>query len=495
MRIDNNTAFVQFIYPFQFDGAEFQNHADRLGQAKWPGRESLLTVWRRSKFPSDDLLPHVASYLNPPDGTAPTAYLWQLDSSVMESASGLGSKADWMLKWPHGQVSFRFEEVQLLLFHVGVGFLTVCAEPTSEKLSDWQNFLHYFRFVREQRGVRVQAQRRVGFNEQARQPEFTPFFPELAGGIDRHPEGIGFFGEVLDALLHTGARESESEHWYSEVFIPGQMIPFGVLFADDVPEEEIANLLYKTRNFFHAAQEIYPTIEDCALDHPALVTYAEKQWFVFSLDGGAFVACDAPDTDFFRGTLPTHLRRQYYLLFLMVLHQRFALMKLSEDVAEHWLSDTDREKVFKRIQDALLSFMARGHFAQVMQREHHHRCYRKWQETFQIEQLYQEVKEEVLAMHNHLQTERLERLKRLAEEEKTAEAEREKAAKERSKRTEKRLNILNYFAALIGIPALSLSFLDAVANESYWLAAIAASGGFLLGVIILIFLYFLTRRR
>ena len=116
MRIDNNTAFVQFIYPFQFDGAEFQNHADRLGQAKWPGRESLLTVWRRSKFPSDDLLPHVASYLNPPDGTAPTAYLWQLDSSVMESASGLGSKADWMLKWPHGQVSFRFEEVQLLLF-------------------------------------------------------------------------------------------------------------------------------------------------------------------------------------------------------------------------------------------------------------------------------------------------------------------------------------------------------------------------------------------
>ncbi len=494
MRVDDSRSFIQFVYPFQFDQAGFRILVDNLRRAKWQGRESALTVWKRDKFPEDDLLTHVASYLNPPEGTTPTAYLWQLDTGALESAYGLGRNADWKFMGPHMQVPFHIEGVQLSLFLIGVGFLTICAKPRSNKINDWQDFFHYFRFVGGQRDVRIQAQRRVGFDEQERQPQFAPFFPEPAGGIDRHPEGIGLLGEILDALLSTGSEEKASEHWWKDVFIPGQMIPFGALFADDVPDEDIAHMLYRMRNFFHSNEAIYPAAEDIRFDHPSLLTYAERQWFVFSLDGGAFVAYDAPDTSFFRGTSPIHLRRQYYLMFLLVLHQRFALMKLSEDVAKHWLSDTDREKIFERIQDALLSFMARGHFVQVMQRGHHHRCYRKWQETFQIEQLYQEVKEEVLEMHNYLQAERLDRLQRLAEEEKTAEAERENAAKERSKLTERRLKMLNYLAALLGIPALLCSFLEATGGVRFWSALSVASGGLLLGVLVLVLIHFITRR-
>ncbi|WP_157135567.1 hypothetical protein [Kamptonema sp. PCC 6506] len=44
-----------------------------------------------------------------------------------------------------------------------------------------------------------------------------------------------------------------------------------------------------------------------------------------------------------------------------------------------------------------------------MQREHHHRCYRKWQEVFLLEQLYREVNDEVREMQEYSQLQYLQR--------------------------------------------------------------------------------------
>ncbi len=65
-------------------------------------------------------------------------------------------------------------------------------------------------------------------------------------------------------------------------------------------------------------------------------------------------------------------------------------------------SELIRERAFGRIRLLLLSFTARGYFAQVMQRRHHHRCYVGWQETFQIPRLYEEVNQEVRSIHEYL---------------------------------------------------------------------------------------------
>ena len=89
-------------------------------------------------------------------------------------------------------------------------------------------------------------------------------------------------------------------------------------------------------------------------------------------------------------------------------------------------------KIFERIRDRLLEFTARGYFAQVMQREHHHRVYRRWQEVFQLERIYQEVNDEVREMHEYLQTRQMREL-------------------------ERRLNTLS---VLLGIPALVSAFLS-----------------------------------
>ena len=446
IKVDQKASFVNFVYPFLFNPEEFLVRTEAFENAQWIGRERPLRIWKQQHFPEDDLLPHVARYLNPSDHTPPTARLWKIEDYTLTSRSGLGGKEEWELVIPQGLVHFRINDVQLTMFRIGVGFLTVQVEPKEDKVSNWLDLIHYFRFARGRRGVGIQAKCKVG------KAQSVPFYPEPAGGIAQHPEGKGFFTELIDALLITARLEKESDLWWHEVFIPGQLIPFAALFIDLVTEKEIPSMVYRVRNFFHACQEINPSDEDLRLDHPNLLPYAKYHWFVFSLDGGGFVGCNPLQTDFFRKTLPDHLKDQYFLLFLLALHQRFTLMMLSEEVAKHWLADDykcndeDREKAFARIMDAFLSFTARGQFTQVMQQEHHHRCYQKWQEIFQVNSLYQEVSEEVQEMYNYLQMCRTERLQKLAEEQQV-----------QTRKLEERISVL---AVCIGIPALILSFMS-----------------------------------
>lgn len=460
---------VLFVYPFLFDPDTFDQRHNQSEKAYWQGRERSLQVWERGKFPPDDLLAHVRDYLNPPEGRLPTALLWKMKGEALQSWSGLGSRADWTLVLSRKEIPFQFNEVQLSLFRIGVGFVTIAAQPKGSELSDWLDFLHYFRFAGGERGVQVQAQRRAG------KDQWQPFFPPPAGGIEKLEEAKAkneevTFYHILKAVLNTLALSDmeQTEGWWQEVFVPGQLIPFAVLYADseDASDQQIAELLYRVRNFFPADRPIVPAPGDLRSDHPSLLEYAKRMWFVFSLEGGAFVAVNAPATDFFRDTLPKHLREQYFLLFLLASHQRFALMSLSQHVAEHWLQGSERERArtFERLRQRLLEFTARGYFAQVMQREHHHRVYRRWQETLQNEQLYREVSDEVREMHEYLlsvQTNRLER----------------------------RINLLGAF---IGIPALvfgflSINLLGITAKEeglSIWVASLFAIGGFLLGGVV-----------
>lgn len=496
MNIDKHASFIYFVYPFLFDTDRFMSYLNTLELVHWEGRKRPLKVWDQQDFPEDELLSHVADFLNPPKGKPPKARLLKLTDDALRSAKGLGGGAnanvDWRLVTPHGDIPFSIVSVQLALFRVGVGLLTVCAEPAnqSDQIDNWLDFLHYFRFGRGQRRVSLAAHRRAGFDQETRQPRMEPFFPDPAGGFTHHADGSGVLTDLLHALLCTAAPQQGSGSWWRDVFIPGQLLPFAVIYADKIADEEIPYLIYRIRNFFRTQQEIHPACDDLRLDHQLLLPYAEQQWFFFSLDGGGYVACNSPATEFFRHTLPDHLREHYFLLFLLALQQRFALMMLVEQVATQWLvedrhasseeSQGIREDAFACIRDQLLFFTAHGHFAQVMQREHHHRCYRKWQDIFQVEQLYQEVSDEVRYMHSYLQTQQEQRAQRL-----------EERRRKRMQRLELRLNLI---AWLVGVPALALTFLDAIGPVSLSIALYTLLGSLTFGLLIFLIIMFLARR-
>lgn len=47
-----------------------------------------------------------------------------------------------------------------------------------------------------------------------------------------------------------------------EIVVPGQMLPFGSLYMDNLPEEKTPHLRYNLQNFFHDNQGDDPSPED-----------------------------------------------------------------------------------------------------------------------------------------------------------------------------------------------------------------------------------------
>jgi hypothetical protein len=419
--IDVHPSFLYFIYPFSFEVRSFEERINCIENHQFPGQK--FKTWKPQKLGTDDWLVHVADYLNPNKESqqTPTAQFWELNNAL-DSTLGF-QDVEWQLITPQGPIQFGFGEkpgqgrrsAQLALFKVGVGFLSLRVQPLSPDSKDWFNFLHYFRFMRGQRRTELQAQK-VKWNPQLKKKELDIFFPEVAGGNVVYT-GTLTIGLLIETLLEAG-ETYHIEPWWEEIFVCGQLIPFAVIFAQGLTEKTIPLMLYNLQNFFHEGQGKYPSAQDLDRACQPWLPYIERMWWIFTLEGGVFLSANAPDEKFFRETLPNHIRDLYFLLFRLVLHQRFTLMMLSHWVAQRWVmgaNHRDRIYIFEEIRDLLLLFTARGYFSQVVQREHPHRYYCKWQEVFQLEQLYAEVGDEVRDLHDYVQTQQNQRLQRTIE--------------------------------------------------------------------------------
>lgn len=414
-------SFINFVYPFLFDPAAFTHHASHFESSKIGNGKHKHNVWKKYKLDTSEMLAHVAQQIQL-DVEASSVRLWKINQGTLDLIAGRGM--EWRLKARSNiDIPFVIKSVNLMLIRGGVGFLTINAAPQGDECSHWFNFLHYFRFINGRQRTSISA---TVFNESSALAPLLRF----ADGDNNHSSktvsgakssnGKHTFDEVVSALLHTGSLvapdKAGGEKWWREVFIQGQMLPFAVLLFDDVVAGDEPQTIYRVRNLFGEHQELHPAHSDLQLDHDSLMEYASRQWFVFTLDGGAFVGFDAPRdrANFFRGTLLDHLRDQYFVLYQFALYQRFALISMSAEVAKNWVGISDkrkqvarrREETFQHIRDNLMEFTARGLFTHIMQREHHHRVYRKWQEVFQVRELYGEVRDEVQEMHNYLMMQR-----------------------------------------------------------------------------------------
>lgn len=511
MNIEARPSIIYFIYPFLFDPNQYIHLIHKANAAEWrvDGAENLPPARQYKKLwrPDDnlsakgiELLPHVANFLNPKDdSTTATAYSWEFNHDALVSPTyGLGAGGDikssrisWYLAArKRDPIRFVMPNIRLSLFHIGVGFLIIEAEPVSEEhlVPTWLDFLHYFRFADGQRDVYIRATERLSNPEDGE----LPYFPRPAGGIDPKSKDKKCVFDIIRAVLDTLDTHT---HWYKDVFIPGQLLTFTSLFINGVATEAVPELIYRIRNLFYSNQPIDPDAKDLSLDHEAILPYARDKRFLFSLDGGAFVSINQPPGNiFFDNILPGLLKNTYLLLYMMTLEQRFGLMMLSKEVAEKWLTngqlaEPEREKAFAWIRDNLLSFTARSYFAQVVQRDHPHCYYQKWQDIFQVDRLFSEVSSEVNEMHQYLESKRTARLQQLSEDQ-------EQKMEAESRRSQRVERFITYGGAIIGWIALTLTFVQAAGEkwqspENAWLAVAV---GTMLTIVTMGGIYYSQRR-
>ena len=441
----------QLVYTFVFDPKglgpdngfaaalrrlhELERSRGRSGRPCW--------VWRPARFHPSELLPHVAAYLDagvdhkgaalaadcgersfdPASFDRLTAARWRLNrdslaSALVGSQMGEGQHDEGR---PRGrqplelrlhvggrvrdnavvgarlEIPFELVSVDLVLFRVGVGFLVFKVRPKASDAATWFDFRHYARFFGGQRSVRVTG------------GDAPPFvFADVCT-------------RLLDGLAPEGA--ATGGPWRSNMFMEDQAVLYSSWFValdatSDDAERHRRDLRYRFREYFNAGQRLHQDASQDAPHRDDVAVYLRDQWFTFGLEGGGFLALDPPDEPFFRENLPQHVSEVYFVAFLLALHQRLALLRLSTEVSEHWLRGSEKERLrsFQRIREQYLAFKARGYYSQVMQRNHHHAVYCRWQESLQVPLLFDEVRDEVREMHAYLADEAQRRIRVQLEE-------------------------------------------------------------------------------
>lgn len=390
-------SFVNFVYPFQFDSEEYPKILEYFQTPHIPNRKPekpTEPAWKSKKHSwiRDCCLSPVSNYLNIDSHkqSVETKAHFFIPTDRFKSYVQLSTQYKYrIIAKTNIPIEFhRSEPFEVILFPIGIGFLIFKIKPCNQKMSDYLNIIHYLRFTKGQRGFRIQGSRRTR---------------------DNNTEHIELkVSEIIESHILNWNKNCNLKP-YQEIFVPGKMLVFfGVLFEGEQADLNVKTI-YRLSNFFNSEQPINPGLYalEFGEEKSDFLPYAQNHGFLFSLEGGGFYGYRSLKTQFFTETLIDHLQNQYFLLFILALHQRFALIHLSEEVAENWKTSNRPEdirnnmRVFQKIRDQLLLFTARGYFLQVMQQDNHHRCYCKWREMFQLDALYTEVNGEVQEMHEY----------------------------------------------------------------------------------------------
>jgi len=214
-----------------------------------------------------------------------------------------------------------------------------------------------------------------------------------------HALTLDSFSRLHDATIAVG-----------EPFTKGELLTYSSNFVDDMDSAEVVEeeLLSRVEGGFHSLQG-HNLSGDTHIDERPFsrFKYQSQQTFVLTIESSAFVACDAGESAFSNENLPDHLEKTYFVLFLLVHVQRFALTGLSARIVTTTTEavqprfDRDLRSQLARIVELdreLLEFTARSYYLQVSQQYHHHRYYDTLRKLVQIESLFGEINTEISSL-------------------------------------------------------------------------------------------------
>ncbi|MCI3920000.1 hypothetical protein MO973_07110 [Paenibacillus sp. TRM 82003] len=283
-----------------------------------------------------------------------------------------------------GSWTFAVDTVQLYLFETGTGFLVhhVRFEGIEEP-RDFTDGLYALKKIAGH-GYEIRFERRISKTEIVTEP--FRFAAAAAGAVS--PFGGRFFD--------------------GDGVTPSEAIAFsGALLDLETKEAEttVSDVLFRLRR---AYREAYKPVEvDPRTDEDTIRPF-ENSRFGVSLEGLANVVTRTGDSEtdaFFEGPYFHQLKSTYLFLYILGLHQKYALVYLSK-LAGGLQGEPGGEKAELRAQsdaiDALkrrcIRFMLRSSYHQVSYNTHHSDVYELIRRRLRIEELSKEVNESLHAL-------------------------------------------------------------------------------------------------
>lgn len=435
----HGTPFTKFVYPFAID---------LTSEMKWSPFRKKKRLWKeivKALYENQDwnlladkkleyILPHVESFLYSFDSDKPIeeryAVSFTLNARTLQRKVPPQGKTELVVKRDKGQVTrypLNFRQVDIYLFRSGVGVLvfdikllqgiSTARENGSESnqdenpatgrkyqltLEDLVNFNYEFRQSLREKD-----------NDQSEMPRKRKRFIEIIKGKEESKKFI--LRRWMNELLHPIFNVSASVHefyderllGYSYALLENQGAAKG---AEETRHqyESIKDYLFWLRNYFR--QTYLPPEQETKLeDNPHVLAAFGNIYFGMSMDGGGVLVWDTGDS-FLRNNFSERVRKNYFVLYLLVLHQRLAAIYFAMQVSDKSINYQFKKlpapavlRDLKFLRAQIFEFIIKCWFADVSNMEMYSRVYRRWQDVMQVKALLQEVKNEVEELDDYFQ--------------------------------------------------------------------------------------------
>lgn len=362
------------------------------------------------------------------------------------------------------QWTISINEVQLYLFETQTGFLTYPIEFHGALTMDEQVEAMYYLKKLMNYSHEITFEQRVSKETSLSK---TVQISEMSCSILQELDIVTYF-------------EGEMNH-------PVEALVFSSVLLDRSREEvgdSLGGYLFQMRRNFKASYKVSAEERDLSRNQDVLTLFENSCWGI-SLEGLGNIATATDDevtNEFFGSTYFHHVEHTYLYLYILALHQKYALHYLTVQASElshhlrlHQNNPAEQGRILIQMKERIVTFLLRSSYKQVSRSTHHALFYEWIRSRLKIDDMFSEIHEALEALVS---------LTEVAEK-KQRQEEDERKRREAERFNKKITGISAVFLPLsvvTGIYGMNLPWLNSF-NEP-WMVSLLALGTYLLTFIL-----------
>ncbi|MHB1682886.1 MAG: hypothetical protein ACYCYO_08680 [Bacilli bacterium] len=401
---DIEDTFTKFLYPFQLRMQEHTGLSDAslaltAVRSRVDAVADLCPLWLECQFQDeelDNMLPYVKQYVKLPENHR----RYMINPILLKQLDNLQTN-----RMNADEAGFQISAIDLHLFFNGVGFLVFEVQPSC--ISCGPVTMAWIEDLNADLASLSQGK-----------PMWQRNYGQLATCADGSTDMPGLFlgeptttKELIASLLQPLCQEQTFSCWQPlvDTFLP----VYGAILLRpeaDTPHRQ-ANVQFKEFVIEHGIvlRKTLPSnnrnrFSQQLLDDP-LHNYLPYHNVVHtqSLEGGFALAYDNGVSHFqgHNSGAMRSFRTNYFYMMLLALHQRMSIL-CYEMAAADATRNSDPASLLRTLREQIYDFAARCYFSQASFSEERDQLYRRWQRAFNINQMYDELKDQVHDIEGYL---------------------------------------------------------------------------------------------
>lgn len=273
-----------------------------------------------------------------------------------------------------GEIHFDISSIKLICFEPGICFLDIKTEIDEE-------------------GSEIEFDEILDFNNTFRTLTPKAFFSStqsanLKGKYIDKLENISIF---IKSIISGFETEDLEKIYYDKMFTYSYMCVDKKYWSDDSDLDRIENDFYKFQYIMDSKSSAIFNKKFVKLNEN---TYSRWQYslFGFSRESGVVMVSDKEKYNITR--LPYNFEKNYLYMLILAFYQRISLINFSQDLLKK------DKTMINKLKRKLTNFTHFSWYSQITNSEHGMDIWKKWQNAFGLEELYDEVHKEYIEYYD-----------------------------------------------------------------------------------------------